>query len=59
MPTPLPWWCTGGWGSVSRWLFPGSVDDQVHWFWIHTVLIPIASFLLLLVLVILMVRMER
>lgn len=34
-------------------------EEQLQWFWIHTVLIPIASCLLLLVLVVLLVRMER
>ncbi|NWY56193.1 IL2RG protein, partial [Chionis minor] len=49
----------------SEWSVPvvwGSKDvaeDQMHWFWIHMVLIPIASCLLLLVLVVLLVRMER
>nr|XP_013802124.1 PREDICTED: cytokine receptor common subunit gamma [Apteryx mantelli mantelli] len=37
----------------------GTAEEQLHWFWIHTVLIPITSCLLLLVLVILLVRMER
>nr|XP_047931109.1 cytokine receptor common subunit gamma isoform X2 [Anser cygnoides] len=34
-------------------------EEQLQWFWIHTVLVPIASCLLLLVLVVLLVRMER
>ncbi|XP_050166234.1 LOW QUALITY PROTEIN: cytokine receptor common subunit gamma [Myiozetetes cayanensis] len=41
------------WGSNS------TSKGTVHWFWIHTVLIPIASCLTLLVLLILLVRMER
>ncbi|XP_017674625.1 PREDICTED: cytokine receptor common subunit gamma isoform X2 [Lepidothrix coronata] len=41
------------WGSNS------TSKSTVHWFWIHTVLIPIASCVILLVLVILLVRMER
>ncbi|XP_027519072.1 cytokine receptor common subunit gamma isoform X2 [Corapipo altera] len=41
------------WGSSS------TSKGTVHWFWIHTVLIPIASCLILLGLVILLVRMER
>ncbi|XP_010309562.1 cytokine receptor common subunit gamma isoform X2 [Balearica regulorum gibbericeps] len=45
------------WGSNST--SKGAVEEQPHWFWIHTVLIPIASCLLLLVLIILLVRMER
>ncbi|XP_009329946.1 PREDICTED: cytokine receptor common subunit gamma [Pygoscelis adeliae] len=45
------------WGSNST--SKGAAEEQLHWFWIHTVLIPIASCLLLLVLVILLVRMER
>ncbi|KAM6353705.1 cytokine receptor common subunit gamma isoform 2-T2 [Alca torda] len=45
------------WGSNST--SKGVVLEQLSWFWIHTVLIPIASCLLLLVLVILLVRMER
>ncbi|KAM6056918.1 cytokine receptor common subunit gamma isoform 2-T2 [Theristicus caerulescens] len=45
------------WGSNST--SKGMVEQQLHWFWIHTVLIPIASCLLLLVLVVLLVRMER
>lgn len=40
-------------------LFPGTVEEQLYWFGIRTVLVPIASCLLLLVLVILLVRMER
>ncbi|NXU50448.1 IL2RG protein, partial [Turnix velox] len=44
------------WGSNST---KGAAEEQFHWFWIHTVLIPIASCLFLLVLVILLVRMER
>uniref|UniRef100_A0A8C5UDI6 IL2RG protein n=1 Tax=Malurus cyaneus samueli TaxID=2593467 RepID=A0A8C5UDI6_9PASS len=44
---------------VSPWLFPGTVEEQLHWFGIQTILVPIASCLLLLVLVILLVRMER
>lgn len=39
-------------------LFPGMVEE-LYWFGIRTVLVPIASCLLLLVLVILLVRMER
>lgn len=57
-PTPLPWWCAV-WGSVSPLLFPGTVEEWLHWFGVRTVLVPIASCLLLLVLVILLVRMER
>lgn len=57
-PTPLPWWCAV-WASVSPWLFPGTVEEQLHWFKIHTILVPIASCLLLLVLVILLMRIER
>uniref|UniRef100_A0A8C3V324 Fibronectin type-III domain-containing protein n=1 Tax=Catharus ustulatus TaxID=91951 RepID=A0A8C3V324_CATUS len=57
-PPPLPWWCAV-WGSVSPLLFPGTVEEQLYWFGIRTVLVPIASCLLLLVLVILLVRMER
>ncbi|XP_009582352.1 PREDICTED: cytokine receptor common subunit gamma [Fulmarus glacialis] len=45
------------WGSNST--SKGAVEEQLHWFWIHTVLISIASCLLLLVLVVLLVRMER
>ncbi|XP_065499492.1 cytokine receptor common subunit gamma isoform X1 [Caloenas nicobarica] len=45
------------WGSNST--SKDVVEEQLHWFWIHTVLIPIASCLLLLVLVVLLVRMER
>uniref|UniRef100_A0A8D0FPC2 Cytokine receptor-like factor 2-like D1 domain-containing protein n=1 Tax=Strix occidentalis caurina TaxID=311401 RepID=A0A8D0FPC2_STROC len=45
------------WGSNST--SKGTAEEQLHWFWIHTVLIPIASCLLLLVLVVLLVRMER
>ncbi|NXH15526.1 IL2RG protein, partial [Bucco capensis] len=45
------------WGSNST--SKGTAEEQLRWFWIHTVLIPIASCLLLLVLVILLVRMER
>ncbi|NXY82671.1 IL2RG protein, partial [Alcedo cyanopectus] len=45
------------WGSNST--SKSVSEEQLHWFWIHTVLIPITSFLLLLVLVILLVRMER
>ncbi|XP_054695972.1 cytokine receptor common subunit gamma isoform X1 [Grus americana] len=45
------------WGSNAT--SKGTVEEQPHWFWIHTVLIPVASCLLLLVLVILLVRMER
>lgn len=45
------------WGSNST--SKSAVEEQLHWFWIHTVLIPIASCLLLLVLVVLLVRMER
>uniref|UniRef100_A0A8B9CSS1 Fibronectin type-III domain-containing protein n=1 Tax=Anser brachyrhynchus TaxID=132585 RepID=A0A8B9CSS1_9AVES len=37
----------------------GLAEEQLQWFWIHTVLVPIASCLLLLVLVVLLVRMER
>lgn len=61
----LPWSRTKGHqhahprGSMSPHLFPGTAEEQLHWFWIHTVLIPIASCLLLLVLVVLLVRMER
>lgn len=40
-------------------LVAGVAEEQLQWFWIHTVLIPIASCLLLLVLVVLLVRMER
>lgn len=39
-------------------LLPGTVEE-LYWFGIRTVLVPIASCLLLLVLVILLVRMER
>ncbi|NXA70605.1 IL2RG protein, partial [Mohoua ochrocephala] len=45
------------WGSNST--SKGTVEEQLHWFGIHTVLVPFASCLLLLVLVILLVRMER
>ncbi|KFP60645.1 Cytokine receptor common subunit gamma, partial [Cariama cristata] len=45
------------WGSNST--SKGMVEEQLHWFWIHMVLIPVASCLLLLVLVVLLVRMER
>ncbi|NXX98087.1 IL2RG protein, partial [Centropus bengalensis] len=45
------------WGSNAT--SKGTVEEQLHLFWIHTVLIPIASCLLLLVLVVLLVRMER
>ncbi|NWV55062.1 IL2RG protein, partial [Daphoenositta chrysoptera] len=45
------------WGS--NFTSKGTVEEQLHWFGIHTVLVPIASCLLLLVLVILLVRMER
>ena len=59
MPTPLLWQYTS-WGSMSPWLFPDTTEEQLqHWFWIHTVLIPVASCLLLLVLIVLLVRMER
>ncbi|NXJ06775.1 IL2RG protein, partial [Odontophorus gujanensis] len=40
-------------------LVAGVAEEQLQWFWIHTVLVPIASCLLLLVLVVLLVRMER
>lgn len=46
-------------GDQSPLLFPGTVEEQLYWFGIRTVLVPIASCLLLLVLVILLVRMER
>lgn len=45
------------WGNNST--SKGVAEEQLQWFWIHTVLIPIASCLLLLVLVVLLVRMER
>ncbi|XP_049683888.1 cytokine receptor common subunit gamma isoform X3 [Accipiter gentilis] len=45
------------WGSNST--SKGMAEEPLHWFWIHTVLIPVVSCLLLLVLVILLVRMER
>uniref|UniRef100_A0A8V5GXQ7 Uncharacterized protein n=1 Tax=Melopsittacus undulatus TaxID=13146 RepID=A0A8V5GXQ7_MELUD len=45
------------WGSNST--SKGTAEEQLHRFWIHTVLVPIASCLILLVLVILLVRMER
>jgi len=45
--------------TVSPRLVAGVAEEQLQWFWIHTVLIPIASCLLLLVLVVLLVRMER
>ncbi|XP_068019704.1 cytokine receptor common subunit gamma [Melanerpes formicivorus] len=45
------------WGSNAT--SNGMAEEQPHWFWIHTVLIPIASCLLLLILVVLLVRMER
>ncbi|KFP75384.1 Cytokine receptor common subunit gamma, partial [Acanthisitta chloris] len=45
------------WGSNST--ENGTVEEQLHWFWIHTVVIPIASSLILLVFVVLLVRMER
>ncbi|NXN16316.1 IL2RG protein, partial [Indicator maculatus] len=45
------------WGSNTT--SKGMAEEQPHWFWIHTVLIPIASCLLLLILVVLLVRMER
>ncbi|XP_021261670.1 cytokine receptor common subunit gamma isoform X2 [Numida meleagris] len=45
------------WGSNST--SRGVAEEQLQWFWIHTVLIPITSCLLLLVLVVLLVRMER
>lgn len=57
-PPHLPWWCAV-WGPVSPLLFPGTVEEWLHWFGIRTVLVPIVSCLLLLVLVILLVRMER
>ncbi|NWW89787.1 IL2RG protein, partial [Rhynochetos jubatus] len=45
------------WGSNTT--SKGVAEEHLRWFWIHTVLIPIASCLLLLVLVVLLVRMER
>ncbi|XP_014818562.1 PREDICTED: cytokine receptor common subunit gamma isoform X2 [Calidris pugnax] len=45
------------WGNNST--SKGAAEEQLRWFLIHTVLVPIASCLLLLVLVILLVRMER
>ncbi|NXX49350.1 IL2RG protein, partial [Tricholaema leucomelas] len=45
------------WGSNST--TKGMAEEQLHLFWIHTVLIPIVSCLLLLILVVLLVRMER
>uniref|UniRef100_A0A663MJG1 Fibronectin type-III domain-containing protein n=1 Tax=Athene cunicularia TaxID=194338 RepID=A0A663MJG1_ATHCN len=57
--TGSPSSCGDSMGSMSPQLFPGTAEEQLHWFWIHTVLIPIASCLLLLVLVVLLVRMER
>ncbi|XP_039573262.1 cytokine receptor common subunit gamma [Passer montanus] len=45
------------WGSNST--SKGTVEEQLYWFGIRTVLVPIASCVLLLVLVILLVRMER
>uniref|UniRef100_A0A8C0VCL2 Interleukin 2 receptor subunit gamma n=1 Tax=Cyanistes caeruleus TaxID=156563 RepID=A0A8C0VCL2_CYACU len=45
------------WGSNST--SKGTVEEQLHWFGIRTVLVPIASCLLLLVFVILLVRTER
>ncbi|NWY14512.1 IL2RG protein, partial [Aphelocoma coerulescens] len=45
------------WGSKST--SKGTVEEQLHWFKIHTILVPIASCLLLLVLVILLMRIER
>ncbi|NXE54760.1 IL2RG protein, partial [Casuarius casuarius] len=45
------------WGSNAT--GKGAAEEQLHWFWIHTVLVPVASCLLLLVLVVLLVRMER
>ncbi|NXT74905.1 IL2RG protein, partial [Zapornia atra] len=45
------------WGNNST--GKGTVEEQLPWFWIQTVLIPIASCLLLLILVVLLVRMER
>ncbi|NWV37450.1 IL2RG protein, partial [Grantiella picta] len=45
------------WGSNST--SKGMVEEQLHWLGIHTVMVPIAFCLLLLVLVILLVRMER
>uniref|UniRef100_A0A8C3J336 Fibronectin type-III domain-containing protein n=1 Tax=Calidris pygmaea TaxID=425635 RepID=A0A8C3J336_9CHAR len=54
---------SGGCGRTGRagvwWGLAGTAEEQLRWFWIHTVLIPIASCLLLMVLVILLVRMER
>ncbi|NXO05259.1 IL2RG protein, partial [Rhinopomastus cyanomelas] len=47
------------WSLPVLWGSKGAAEEQLHGFWIHTVLIPIASCLLFLVLVILMVRMER
>ncbi|NWI59752.1 IL2RG protein, partial [Calyptomena viridis] len=48
-------WGSNSTSKVSSQSFPGTM----HWFWIHTVLIPITSCLILMVLVILLVRMER
>ncbi|NXO43605.1 IL2RG protein, partial [Locustella ochotensis] len=45
------------WGSNSTSKSTG--EEWLHWFGIRTVLVPIASCLLLLVLVVLLVRMER
>ncbi|NXC48561.1 IL2RG protein, partial [Penelope pileata] len=45
------------WGSNST--SKGVAEQQLQWFWIHAVLIPVTSCLLLLVLVVLLVRMER
>ncbi|NXY16176.1 IL2RG protein, partial [Atrichornis clamosus] len=44
------------WGTNST--SKGTAEEQLHWFGIHTVLVPIASCLVLLVLLILL-RMER
>ncbi|XP_051486167.1 cytokine receptor common subunit gamma [Apus apus] len=44
------------WGSNST--SKSAAEEQLHWFWFHTVFIPIAC-LFLLILVILLVRMER
>ncbi|NXP81054.1 IL2RG protein, partial [Ramphastos sulfuratus] len=45
------------WGSNST--TKGMAEEQLHLFWIQTILIPVASCLLLLILVVLLVRMER
>ncbi|KFU89177.1 Cytokine receptor common subunit gamma, partial [Chaetura pelagica] len=50
------WSVPVAWGSNST--SKGAPKEQLLWFWLHTILIPIAC-LLLLIFVILLVRMER